>query len=257
MASPYPPPERPHEPGHGGWSGELDAGPDADGPPTLEFPPAVLPPAEPSPERAPAGGSATAADGGRRTGRIVAVVFAVVVLIGGAGAAMVWVYRHQLVTGTASPIGAISTGATSATGSGADTANGTTTLRLVVGDCVSASALPADTYAVRGEVACGTPGSDLVLARTVTGSSDCADHQYLRVRAGTGVYCFTLDVKPGDCLDRTFLKQPCPAAGYQVIKVEPGPGGTNSCHGVPNATYWVPVGREPVSTGCIGRVPAS
>jgi hypothetical protein len=68
----------------------------------------------------------------------------------------------------------------------------------------------------------------------------------------SGVYCFTLDVKKGDCLDNSFLKAPCVAGAFAVLAVEAGPGGDTSCGTVAGATHWVPVGHDPVAVACIG-----
>jgi hypothetical protein len=131
--------------------------------------------------------------------------------------------------------------------------NGTTALRLANGACVSAQATADNQYRLGRQVTCGTAQSDLVLVVVSPDMAGCADHQYLRVSAPpAGVYCFTLDVKQGDCVDSSFLKSACTAGAFTVLKTEPGPGGSASCTDAAGATHWVPVGRNPVVIACIG-----
>jgi len=217
MSGLYPPPGRPGQPGHGGWPGERD--PASDGPPTLEFPVA---------------GEATPTDGrrpGGRRGRVIAVVLAVMILIGGACAAMFLVYRHSLVTGVASPASGTSTSVSPGGSAGAEddgVTNGATTLILAPGACVSASVLPTGAYAPGGQVTCGTPSSDLVLAKTTADEGGCPARDYLRIQAATTVYCFTLDVKAGDCLDSGYLKVACGSARYPGNRGDAGRGGAKT-----------------------------
>ena len=129
--------------------------------------------------------------------------------------------------------------------------NGSTTLTLTAGTCVTAQ-VTNDQYTAVHQVTCGTDQSDLILAMTSPDMAGCAEHQYLRLSApNAGVDCFTLDIKQGDCVDNSYLKAPCGNASYVVLSTEAGPGGTSSCTGASGATHWVPVGRDPVKVGCL------
>jgi hypothetical protein len=208
----------------------------------------------------------------RNTGRLVVAVISVLVIIGGVATAVI-VLNHRHNQQAASPPAttlsaptppvlstttAIATTGINSTAANPDVPNGTTTLTLAKGACVTASATSDNQYRLGRQVTCGTAQSDLVLAMSSPAMSGCPDHEYLRVTSpASGVYCFTLDVKKGDCLDNSFLKAPCSAGAFTVLSTEPGPGGSTSCTGQAGATHWVPVGHDPVSVACIGPAKTS
>jgi hypothetical protein len=131
--------------------------------------------------------------------------------------------------------------------------NGSTTLTLDPGACVTAEVVSNEQYKAIHKAVCGADDSDLILAATTPDMTGCADHQYLRLSApSTGVDCFTLDIKPGDCVDGNYLKVSCGTAQFMVLTTENGPGGDSSCTAAVGATHWVPVGRDPVRVGCLG-----
>lgn len=132
-----------------------------------------------------------------------------------------------------------------------DGPDGGTSLDLAEGDCVSAQA-NGQRYTALQRVQCGTTQSDLILAMTSADANGCAAHQYLRIGAPDGsVYCFTLDLQQGDCVDSSYLKTSCVNARYIVENTEDGPGGSDSCQDVDGATQWVPIGSDPVMVGCL------
>jgi hypothetical protein len=250
MSGPYPPPGYPRPPDRGGW-GDQPHYPYGDFP-TVQYgglanqqvgwggPPPVKPP--------------------RNTGRTIVVVVSILVIIGGvAVGAVLLQQRHAQPAASPSTTTAQAATTTTVDPQPPTTApdnglpNGSTALHLVPGACVSAQATSDNQYRLGQQVTCGTARSDLVLAVVSPDMSGCADHEYLRVSsASTGVYCFTLDVKQGDCVDSSFLKSPCAAGAFTVLKTEPGPGGSASCTDTAGATHWVPVSRDPVAVACIG-----
>jgi hypothetical protein len=214
----------------------------------------------------------------RSVGRIVVAVVSVLIIIGGvATAAVLLTDRHEHqeaqsdggANNPAPSVGATSQAQSGAQGDGASgpttteqadpgVPNGSTTLSLTKGACVSARAGSDNQYDITRKATCGTATSDLVLADLSPAMTGCADHQYLRVSAPTsGVYCFTLDLKQGDCLDSSYIKVACGSSPFVVLKTEAGPGGSNSCTSAAGATHWVPVGLNPVQVGCIGPPPKS
>jgi hypothetical protein len=195
----------------------------------------------------------------RSIGRILVAVISVLIIIGGVAVIFVVLSGPKHQQQTAAPSGgaaATTTTAPAATGSsGATTtppsAEGTTTLTLTAGQCATAS-VTADAYAITKQAVCGAADSDLVLAKAVADLAGCESHQYLAIQATSGVYCFTLDLKQGDCLDNNYLKTPCASAAFTVLSTETGPGSTNSCATAAGATHWVPTGVNPVKVACIG-----
>lgn len=199
-------------------------------------------------------------------GRMVVVVVSVLVIVGGVATGIVLLTSRgqqsaspstttSVASAPARPSGTSGQSGSAPSGSqqtNPDLPNGTTTLALTAGSCVTAVAQSNNEYALGRKVVCGTAESDLVLAQVAAGVNGCADHQYLRVRGANAVYCFTLDVKLGDCLDNSYIKIACGAGTFTVLKTEPGPGTSSSCGDAHGATHWVPVGRDPVVVGCIG-----
>jgi hypothetical protein len=188
---------------------------------------------------------------------VVAVISVLVIIGGVATAAIVLTQRHAHQTATPPPTATLTAAPPSqvATTAPADPGvpNGSTALTLARGACVTAQATADNQYRLGQQVTCGTAQSDLVLAMVSPALSGCPDHQYLRVSASTsGVYCFTLDIRKGDCVDNSFLKSPCTAGAFSVLATEPGPGGANSCTATAGATHWVPAGHDPVAVACIG-----
>jgi hypothetical protein len=246
MSGPYPPPgyPRPPQSGGGGWQQE---------PPRYDFPTVRY-----GGLTEPRGGWGEPPRKPRSTGRIIVVVVSLLVIIGGvATAAIVLNHRHsqQSASPPATTVAHIPTTAAVVTTSSADPGvpNGSTPLNLAKGACVTAQAVADNQYDIGQQVTCGTAQSDLVLALISPALSGCPDHQYLRVSApAAAVYCFTLDVRKGDCLDSSFLKAPCTPGAFSVLKTEAGPGGAQSCTDVAGATHWVPAGHDPVAVACIG-----
>jgi hypothetical protein len=204
----------------------------------------------------------------RSMGRLVVAVVSVLVIVGGVATGIVLLqHKHtQRQAAQADPVAApVSTpggrSEAQATGSGpADPGvpNGSTGLTLADGSCVSAVADDEGQYTATRRATCGTPTSDLVLDTTTADMTGCAAHEYLRLSApSTGVDCFTLDIKTGDCVDASYLKSACAQADFRVLTTEAGPGGDDSCTSVDGATHWVPVGRDPVRVGCLGAAAKS
>jgi hypothetical protein len=203
----------------------------------------------------------------RNTGRIIVAVVSVLVIIGGVATGIVLLNtRHdnqpQASSSTsqniAPPVGTSQQHTTEPTAaSTTDTTdpgvpNGSTTLTLTAGACVTAQLTSDQQYTAVHQVTCGTAQSDLILAMTSPDMAGCAEHQYLRLSApNAGVDCFTLDIKQGDCVDNSYLKAPCTTAQFTVLRTEPGPGSGSSCSDAPGSTHWVPVGRNPVQVGCL------
>jgi hypothetical protein len=259
MSGPYPPPGYPRPPEDGRWGGQgyqqggpgypPQAGPEYDFP-TIQYSGlAGQPGGWGEPPRK------------RNTGRLIVAVVSVLVIIGGVATGIVLLdHRHsQQQQAAPRPTPATTfgqdTGTQRPTTTEADPGvpNGSTTLTLDVGNCVTAEVVSNEQYKATQRVTCGTAASDLVLAMTTPDMTGCADHQYLRISAPTtGVYCFTLDIGPGDCVDANYLKKPCGAADFMVLKTEAGPGGNSSCTSAAGATHWVPIGRNPVRVGCLG-----
>jgi hypothetical protein len=254
MSGPYPPPGYPRPPDQGGWGDQPQHPYGA--PPQYDFPTVRY-------------GGLTNPQGGwgeppprrpRKWGRtIVAVVSVLVIIAGVATGAVLLRERHVQRSAAPPPTTTRPAPTTTAAVQPPTTApdgglpNGNTALHLATGACVSAQATADNQYRLGQQVACGTAQSDLVLAVVSPDMAGCADHEYLRVSApSTGVYCFTLDVKQGDCVDSSFLKSPCAPGAFTVLKTEPGPGGSASCTDAAGATHWVPVSRNPVAVACIG-----
>lgn len=199
----------------------------------------------------------------RSTGRLIVAVVSVLVIVGGVATGIVLLdhkhSRHQAAGLAASP-GSVPA-STAAAGELTDAPamedpglpNGHADRALATGTCVSAVVDGDRDYTVTGTATCGSARSDLILVVSVADLSGCADHQYLRLSApSAGVYCFTLDIGKGDCVDESYLKTSCSDADFQVLSTEDGPGGTDSCTTSPGATHWVPIGRDPVRVGCLG-----
>lgn len=189
----------------------------------------------------------------RSVARIVVAVVAILVIIGGVAASvLILTHRHSQssASGGSNPPTAQTT--QPASSSGAPVSEGSTTLTLVPGNCVTATVVN-NQYVLGKQVACGGPDSDLLVARTAASLGDCASHQYLLIQAPSEVYCFTLDVKQGDCLDNNFLKVACGGSvPFAVLSLEAGPGTQSSCAGATGATRWVPASYNPAKVACIG-----
>jgi hypothetical protein len=197
----------------------------------------------------------------RNTARIVVAVVSVLIIIGGIVTGIVLVNQRQVAqhqapnsTATTAPSTVPPTFDTSTVNpDDPGVPDGSTTLTLTVGACVTAHVDTNEQYTAVRQVQCGSSQSDLVLAQVTPDMTGCADHQYLRLTApSTGVYCFTLDIRQGDCVDANYLRQPCAGASFMVLQTEQGPGNADSCAATAGATHWVPVGRNPVRVGCLG-----
>lgn len=204
----------------------------------------------------------------RSTGRIIVAAVSVLVIVGGIATGIILVsQRHQATqaaqqtqTLTPAPLAPTIQNDTNDTGTpttdeedNPGVPNGSTSLTLTTGACVSAQVGDDEQYTATTKVTCGSAQSDLVLAQVTPDMTGCADHQYLRITApSSAVYCFTLDLKQGDCVDDNYLKAPCSGAPFMVLETEAGPGNSNSCVTATGATHWVPVGRDPVEVGCLG-----
>jgi len=268
MSGSYPPPgyPPPQQPGWGDqWQGRQQP------------PPQQLPPQQPPPQydfptvrygglTAPQGSWGEPPRRKRNTGRLILAVVSILVIIGGVvTAVLVLTQRHTQQNATPPSPAAHTTAPAAPTTVVATTTqadpgvpNGSTTLSLPKGACVTAQAIANNQYQIGHQVTCGTAQSDLVLAVVSPAMTGCPDHQFLRVSGpSSGVYCFTLDVKKGDCLDNSFLKAPCTPGAFAVLSVEPGPGSANSCTTSVGATHWVPIGHDPVSVACVGPAKTS
>jgi hypothetical protein len=247
MSGPYPPPGYPRPPDQGGWGDQPQQ-------PYYDFPTVQY-------------GGLTNPQGGwgppprrpRNRGRMIVAAVSILVIIAGVVTGAVLLHQRHTQSAatppTTSPAPPPTTTVVQPTTAAPDDGlpNGNTALHLAAGACVSAQATADNQYRLGHQVTCGTAQSDLVLAVVSPDMAGCADHEYLRVSApSTGVYCFTLDVKQGDCVDNSFLKSPCAPGAFTVLKTEPGPGGSTSCTDAAGATHWVPVSRNPVSVACIG-----
>lgn len=190
----------------------------------------------------------------RSTGRTVVAVVSVLVIVAGVATGIVLLRHRHREPQAAAPPPATSTAMPTTTASAtAGLPNGSTDLTLDAGQCASAVVDSAGEYRATTEATCGTTDSDLVLDKIVPTLAGCPDHQYLRLTNGTtGVDCFTLDIRSGDCVNDDYLKTPCADADLQVLTTEPGPGGDDSCTTAGGATHWVPIGRSPVRVGCLG-----
>ncbi|HVV19445.1 MAG TPA: hypothetical protein VHF06_08420 [Pseudonocardiaceae bacterium] len=204
----------------------------------------------------------------RNTGRIVVAVVAVLVIIGGVATGIVLLNQRQqpqaappATQGVNPPVATTQAATQAPTTTDADdpgAPNGSTSLVLAAGACVTAQVSGNDQYRAVHKVTCGTAQSDLILAMTSPDMAGCAEHQYLRLSApDAGVYCFTLDIKQGDCVNGSYLKAACSTAQYVVLRTEAGPGSSSSCMDATGATHWVPVGRDPVKVGCLGPTKSS
>jgi hypothetical protein len=189
----------------------------------------------------------------RSTGRTIVAVVSVLVIIGGVATGIVLLQRrhaqHQAAPARAS---------SSASAAPAGLSDGTAEMTLSAGSCVTAMVGSDDEYKATARAECGGSDSDLVLVMTTPDMNGCEDHQYLRLSApSSGYYCFTLDIKRGDCVDQNYLKASCSVAAFTVLQTEPGPGSDSSCTSTTGATHWVPIGRDPVEVGCLGPPGAS
>lgn len=278
MSGPYPPSGYPPPPDQGGWPRTPGRGGQYGGPPQqphydqqphpqqFDQPFYEFPTVQYGGLAEKAGGWGEPPRKKRNVGRMIVAVVSVLVIIGGVATAVILLNnRHSDQQAATAPsannpapkVGDSSDATTPQTTTGAadpGLPNGSTTLTLTKGACVSAKAGANNQYDLTGKATCGTAKSDLVLAEVSPAMTGCADHQYLRVSAPTsGVYCFTLDLKAGDCLDNSYLKIACgTTAPFTVLKTEAGPGGSNSCTTAAGATHWVPIGHDPVTVGCIG-----
>lgn len=250
MSGPYPPGYPPPPERDGWWPG----GPqDQSGPFTVRNVGWGEPPPPPRPPRS--------------TGRLVVAVVSVLVIIGGVATGIVLLKQkhnqHEAAATAGTPVSAPAT--TDAAGGLNESPdrptdlddpgepNGGTTLTLSNGACVSALVDEDKQYTATHRASCGSTQSDLILVVSTLDLSGCADHEYLRLTSpSAGVYCFTLDIAKGDCVDENYLKTPCSEADFQVLSTEAGPGGTESCTTTHGATHWVPIGRDPVRVGCLG-----
>jgi hypothetical protein len=269
MSGPYPPQGYPQQPAQGGWGGgQVGGGPS--GPycpasypggwqqqqqPQYQQPPQHqdqpgwnMGPSAPEPTRPPRR---------RNTGQIVIAVIAAVVIIGGVVTGIFLLnnnrQQNQQANSTTTSQPAPATGQQQDTGqAGAANTSGSTNLAVTAGQCVTVTTSGAN-YVVGRTAQCGTAGSDFILDKTVSQISDCAAHQSVVISGPNGaVYCFTIDVKAGDCVDNNYLKVACGAgAAFTVLKNEAGPGGDTSCRDVTGAQRWVPAGH-PAEVACIG-----
>lgn len=272
MSGPYPPPgyPPPQQPG-GGWGdqryGQQPPPPQQQRQPRYDFP-TVQYGGLTAPPQGNWGGEPPRRK--RNTSRLVLAVLSVLVIIGGVVTAAIILTQRHTQQSAAPPPATASTStrpvapppttvaATTTTQDDPGVPNGSTTLNLPRGACVTAQATANNQYQIGHQVTCGTAQSDLVLAVISPAMTGCPDHQYLRVSApSSGVYCFTLDVRKGDCLDNSFLRAPCAAGAFMVLSTEPGPGSANSCTTSAGATHWVPIGHDPVSVACIGPAKTS
>ncbi len=289
MSGPYPPPGVPQPPEPGGWWGGQQ-GPGSSGPYGVPpggqphgMPPGAYQGAYPQPGAQSTGQFDVGHDfptiqysglggqpGGwgeppkkrRATGRMIVAVVSVLVIIGGVATGIVLLNnRHDqpqassnTTRNVAPPVVTSQRATTTTTTDTADPGvpNGSTTLTLTAGSCVTVQVANNDQYTADHQATCGTAQSDLILAMTSPDMAGCAEHQYLRLSApNAGVDCFTLDVKQGDCVDDSYLKASCTTAPFVVLRTEAGPGGSSSCTDASGATHWVPVGRDPVKVGCL------
>lgn len=269
MSGPYPPPgyQRPSD-DNGWWAGQQQhQQPQQQGQydfPTVQYSGLAGQTGQPG-----WGGGGEPPERGSNTGRIIVAVLSVLVIIGGIVTGIVLVsQRHQAreaappATTNTPAIIAPTVGENEQQGSDTGTTtnpddpgvpNGNTTLTLPEGACVTAQVNAEEQYTATQRVPCGSAQSDLILAAVTPDMTGCADHEYLRLSApSAGVYCFTLDIKRGDCVDGNYLKRACAGAAFMVLNTEPGPGNSDSCASTAGATHWVPVGREPVQVGCLG-----
>lgn len=261
MSGPYPPQGYPQQPAQGGWgSGQVGGGPSGPyGPsnypggwqqqqqqPQQQDQPAwnAAPPPEPTPPPRK-----------RNTGQIIIAIVASLVIIGGVVTGIALLNNHrtqqQANPGTTTPT---ATSQPQSNQPGATNASGSTGLAVSAGQCVTATTTAnSNSYAVSKTAQCGTSASDFVLDKTVSQISGCAAQQYVVITGPSGaVYCFTIDVKPGDCVDNYYLKVACGStATFTVLKTEPGPGGDTSCRNVVGVQRWVPAG-DPAEVACIG-----
>lgn len=249
MSGPYPP-GYPPPPEQDGWWGGAQ-GPDQSGRYNLPNAGWGDPPRPPRPPRS--------------TGRLVVAVVSVLVIVGGVATGIVLLKHKQGQHEAAGPVSALASVPATTANDGLSESpdepsdlddpgvpNGSTALTLADGACVTAQVDDAD-YVATSKATCGSDRSDLVLVVSTADLSGCADHQYLRLSApSAGVYCFTLDLRTGDCVDENYLKTPCAAAQFRMLSTEAGPGGTESCTTAKGATHWVPIGRDPVAVGCLG-----
>lgn len=274
MSGPYPQQGGyPRQPAQGGWGGQAGGGPSGPyGPsnypggwqqqPQQQQPRPEqsgwnqAPPPEPTPPPRK-----------RNTGQIITVIIASLVIVGGVVAGVVLLNNNhkaqqqadqttttQLTTQPNQPTGQQDTGQQETGQQGASNASGSTTLAVSTGQCVSAKTTNGSSaYVVSKTEQCGVAASDFVLNKTVSQISGCAAQQYVVITGPKGsVYCFTIDIKAGDCVDGNYLKVSCgPNATYTVLKEEAGPGSNNSCRNVVGVQRWVPAGY-PAQVACIG-----
>lgn len=288
MSGPYPPPGPQYPQERGWWGGQQGPNP-YPGPPQPGPQPGLLPPGpQPQPGQFDVGhdfptvrySGLGGQQGGwgeqqqppppkrRGIGRVIVATVCILVIVGGVVTGIVLLNERQSPPQAASQtsqnvappvVTSQQQGTTAPTTDTNDPGvpNGSSSLTLTAGACVTAQ-VTAQQYTAVHQVTCGTAQSDLILAMTSPDMAGCADRQYLRLSApNAGVYCFTLDVKQGDCVDNNYLKTPCSTAPYVVLSTEAGPGSANSCTGATGATHWVPVGRDPVKVGCLAPTKSS
>lgn len=262
MSGPYPQQGGyPQQPAQGGWGGQVGGGPSGPyGPPNYpggwqqqQDQPSWNSARQPEPTPPPRK---------RNTGQIVTVIIASLVIVGGVVAGVILLNNNhkaqqqadqttttQPATQQNQPTGQQDTGQP-----GASNASGSTTLAVSAGQCVSAKTTNGSSaYVISKTEQCGSATSDFVLNKTVGRISGCAAQQYVVITGPSGsVYCFTIDVKAGDCVDGNYLKMGCGLnATFTVLKEESGPGGNNSCRNVAGVQRWVPAGY-PSQVACIG-----
>jgi hypothetical protein len=91
------------------------------------------------------------------------------------------------------------------------------------------------------------------MAKTAATEAACGpDFTYLSIQGPSTVYCFTFDVREGDCLDVDVLKTPCASATQKVLRVVPGPETDSTCQDVPGVDTVILAGPEPASVACVG-----
>ncbi|HEY4021611.1 MAG TPA: hypothetical protein VGM75_23180 [Pseudonocardiaceae bacterium] len=260
MSGPYPPQGYPQQPAQGGWGGQVGGGPS--GP----YGPSNYPGGWQQQQRQdqPAWNAAPQPDPTpppprkHNTGQLVIAIIASLVIIGGVVTGIVLLNgkhaQQQANPGTTTPTATSQQQPQDSNQPGATNASGSTTLAVSAGQCVTVKTTAnSNSYAVTKTAQCGTTSSDFVLNKTVGQISGCAAQQYVVITGPSGaVYCFTIDVKAGDCVDNYYLKVACGAqATYAVIKTEAGPGGAASCRNVVGVQRWVPAGY-PAAVACIG-----
>lgn len=249
MSGPYPQPgsQRPQE-DNGWWAGQQQGRHDF---PTVQYSGLA---------GSPGWGGGEPPRKRRNTGRIVVAVVSVLIIVGGVATGIVLLDQRQAArqqaansADTSAPEAQAPANVSTTNPDDPGVPDGSTTLTLSAGACVSARVDGNEQYTAVQPVRCGSAQSDLVLAQVTPDMTGCANHQYLRITApSSAVYCFTLDIKQGDCVDANYLKAPCAGAAFKVLTTEQGPGNATSCGKTTGATHWVPAGVNPVRVGCLG-----